>query len=207
MSIDDLSAAIESAKAAIEEAAADSGGAIDKAEQLSHRLQSLGAEGKVTEAGRIRTELEGLRSALVALVNAAERIQAQAQALRNTGSAHTGAAPATVPEPRGERGTGAPRKAQRHVQPPPGVPESWSPRTADNAKGSVWQRPGADGNTDMVRVMDGTERYPHGYVRFYNQHGQPVGLDGRPGSRAHTHIPIREDGTFDQPQGWQHDGD
>jgi hypothetical protein len=78
----------------------------------------------------------------------------------------------------------------------------WSRRTADNGLGTVYQRPGATGNADMLRVMGPTQRYPHGYVRFHNEHGQPVGLDGTPGSRAHTHIPRNPDGSYPTPEGW-----
>lgn len=75
-------------------------------------------------------------------------------------------------------------------------------RTADNGKGSVWQAPGAKGNADMIRVMNPTDRYPDGYVRFYNAHGQPIGMNGKPGSKAETHIPMNPDGTYPLPAGW-----
>lgn len=78
----------------------------------------------------------------------------------------------------------------------------WSQRTADNGLGTVYQRPGATGNADMLRVMGPTQRYPHGYVRFHNEYGQPIGLDGKPGSRADTHIPRNPDGTYPTPEGW-----
>jgi hypothetical protein len=41
-------------------------------------------------------------------------------------------------------------------------------------------------------------------VRFYNEHGQPVTVEGKPGGRTDpaTHIPIRPDGTYDVPRGW-----
>jgi hypothetical protein len=45
-------------------------------------------------------------------------------------------------------------------------------------------------------------QYPNGYVRFYNEHGQPVGLNGKPGPNSATHIPIAPDGTYPLPQGW-----
>lgn len=85
---------------------------------------------------------------------------------------------------------------------PEGVPDDWTSRVADNGKGTVYQDPGSNGNADMLRVMDPTPMYPNGYVRFYNEHGQPIGLDGKPGSKAATHIPMNPDGTFDLPQGW-----
>lgn len=85
---------------------------------------------------------------------------------------------------------------------PPGVRDGWQARQADNGKGTTYQDPNADGNADMVRVMDPTERYTHGYVRFYNEHGQPVGLNGKPGPKPDTHIPIRPDGSYPVPKGW-----
>jgi hypothetical protein len=87
----------------------------------------------------------------------------------------------------------------------------WQGRVADNGEGEVWQKPesvnappGTPRNANMVRIGDPDARNPNGYVRFYNEHGQPLRLDGRPGGRTDpaTHIPIRPDGTYDVPQGW-----
>jgi hypothetical protein len=84
-------------------------------------------------------------------------------------------------------------------------------RVSDNGKGEVWQKPenvnappGTPKNANSVRIMDGTERYPDGYVRFYNEHGQPLKLDGKPGANnsPDTHVPVRPDGTYDIPAGW-----
>ncbi|GGR30577.1 hypothetical protein GCM10010251_53250 [Streptomyces aurantiogriseus] len=66
----------------------------------------------------------------------------------------------------------------------------------------VWQKPGSTGNADMLRVMNPTGQYQYGYVRFYNKHGQPIALDGKPGSKATTHIPMKPDGTYPLPAGW-----
>jgi hypothetical protein len=54
----------------------------------------------------------------------------------------------------------------------------------------------------MLRVMNPTGMYPSGYVRLYNKHGQPIGLDGKPGTKAATHIPMNPDGTYPLPVGW-----
>lgn len=85
---------------------------------------------------------------------------------------------------------------------PPGVQPDWDSRTADNGKGTVYQRPGATGNADSVRVMEPNPKYSHGYVRFYNEHGQPVDLNGKPGPRPDTHIPRNPDGSYPIPEGW-----
>lgn len=84
----------------------------------------------------------------------------------------------------------------------PGVAKGWAQRTADNGKGQVWQEPGATGNANSLRVMHPNAQYSNGYVRFYNEHGQPIGLDGKPGPNSVTHIPRGPDGTYPIPKGW-----
>ena len=88
------------------------------------------------------------------------------------------------------------------VEPADAIPTGWAPRPADNGAGMVWQAPGADGDAHLIRIMHPTDRYPNGYVRFHNAHGQPLDLTGRPGARSTSHIPINADGTFDVPAGW-----
>lgn len=90
----------------------------------------------------------------------------------------------------------------RSSPPPPGVKPGWSEREADNGNGIVYQAPNSVDNADMVRVMGPTAQYPYGYVRFYNTHGQPIGLNGKPGPRADTHIPRKPDGSYPTPDGW-----
>lgn len=69
------------------------------------------------------------------------------------------------------------------------VPEGWVQRVADNGRGTVYQRPGATGNADMIRIMESTSKYPNGYVRYYNQQGQPLDVYGHTGPGSATHIP------------------
>jgi len=70
------------------------------------------------------------------------------------------------------------------------IPDDYVPRVADNGKGVVWQKPGATGNADMIRVGDPTAQYPDGYVRVYNDQGQPLNVAGKPGSKADSHFHI-----------------
>ena len=74
----------------------------------------------------------------------------------------------------------------------PGLPADWSARQADNGKGWVYQAPGPhlNQNSNSYRVMEPTDKYPNGYVRFYNKHGQPIRADGKPGSQSETHFPV-----------------
>jgi hypothetical protein len=69
------------------------------------------------------------------------------------------------------------------------VPAGWTGRVADNGKGLVFQKPGSTGNADLIRIMDPTAQHPNGYARVHNQYGQPVDVNGKPGSKAATHIP------------------
>lgn len=101
------------------------------------------------------------------------------------------------PPRRGKPGSRVPTKRR-----PKDAPDDWPGRVADNGKGDVWQKPGSLKDADSVRVMDPTDRYPNGYVRYYNKDNQPIGLDGKPGSKAHTHIPKNPDGSWPTPDGW-----
>jgi hypothetical protein len=98
------------------------------------------------------------------------------------------------------------RKGKPKGPPPPpsGVPPGWVARRADNGMGTVYQQPGAVGNSNSIRIMEpgANPQYPNGYVRFTNEHNQPINLDGKPGTRAETHIPRNPDGSFPIPKGW-----
>jgi len=96
------------------------------------------------------------------------------------------------------------RKGKPAGPPPSGVPPGWVARPADNGVGTVYQQPGAVGNSNSIRIMEpgANPQYPNGYVRFTNEHNQPINLDGKPGTRAETHIPRNPDGSFPIPKGW-----
>lgn len=87
---------------------------------------------------------------------------------------------------------------------PPGVKPGWSSRPADRGSGTVYQKPNSPGDSNSIRIMEpGTDpRYPNGYVKFTNEHNQPINLDGKPGPRAETHIPRNPDGSYPIPEGW-----
>jgi RHS repeat-associated protein len=85
---------------------------------------------------------------------------------------------------------------------PKGVKPGWQSRPANNSKGTVWQRPGAYRNSDSIRIMDPTDRYPNGYVRFYNSHNQAIGINGDSGPNETTHIPCDANGNYPLPKGW-----
>jgi hypothetical protein len=81
------------------------------------------------------------------------------------------------------------------------IPQDWVGRVADNRAGIVYQRPGAMGSADMLRIMAPTPQYPQGYVRYYNNRGQPLDPFGKPGDRTSTHISLDYEGPI---SGWPH---
>jgi hypothetical protein len=68
------------------------------------------------------------------------------------------------------------------------IPSGWTARMAENGKGLVYQRPGAVGNADMIRIMEPSAQYPNGYVRYYSSLGQPLNALGAPGAKEATHL-------------------
>ena len=62
-----------------------------------------------------------------------------------------------------------------------------------NGKGILIRPAGTTGNANTARIMSPTERYPNGYIVIYNSEGQPVNLDGKPDSRANTHLDFTKD--------------
>jgi hypothetical protein len=70
------------------------------------------------------------------------------------------------------------------------IPSGWISYPATNGKGMVYQDPKSLGlrNQNTIRVMEGTSQYPNGYIRIYNQNGQPVNQFNRPGSPSETHL-------------------
>ncbi len=120
-----------------------------------------------------------------------------------------GAGEAAVAGAGGEAAAGAGGEAAvtgtRFVTTPRGttfeIPKGWTSREADNGRGIVFQRPGAQGNADSLRIMEPTDQYPGGYFRYYNEHGQPLDVQGKPGPPSATH----HEETYTGPlEGWPH---
>lgn len=99
-----------------------------------------------------------------------------------------------------EPGTSPPPSEPR----PAGVGENFASRPTNNGKGTFYQKPGSWKDSNSVRVMDKDAHpdYPNGYVVFTNGGNQPLRIDGKPGSRAETHIHRNPDGSYPLPDGW-----
>lgn len=64
-------------------------------------------------------------------------------------------------------------------------------RLSDNGKGWVFQRPGAVGKADMIRVMNPDAQNPSGYVVVYNNNGYWLNEFGKHAStRTAGHISL-----------------
>lgn len=115
--------------------------------------------------------------------------------VRSVDNAPTGGGRAVGP-PGGGRSVGPggaePPPPRQFVTTPRGttfpIPGGWQSRPADNGKGIVFQRPGATGNRDSIRIMEPTPDYPNGYYRYYDHSNQPLDVNGKPGSKDATHI-------------------
>ena len=57
---------------------------------------------------------------------------------------------------------------------PAGVPDSLAAEAANSGKATMRRAPGSSGNAGTVRIMEPTAQYLEGYVRVYNDSGQPV---------------------------------
>jgi hypothetical protein len=162
------------------------------AKKILGALRALEAIAKARVAARLTSVVEKVRP----LRNVLERLRS-ARRLRTgekPGKPH-GTGPHTKP----------PRRPGDPLDPatrPPTAGSDWEGRVADSGKGDVWQRPGATGNRDSIRIMEPTDRYPYGYVKFIDDQNQPLNLAGKPGSKADMHIPINPDGSYPVPKGW-----
>jgi hypothetical protein len=52
------------------------------------------------------------------------------------------------------------------------------------------------GNADMIRIMEPTAKYPNGYFRYCNEHGQPLDINRKPGPQSATHHPRTTGGSL-----------
>lgn len=73
------------------------------------------------------------------------------------------------------------------------IPDDYVAERAANDQGWVFRVPGSTGNADIVRVGEPNPQNPSGYVRFYNNYGQPLTADGEPGPDSDTHLPLGDD--------------
>jgi hypothetical protein len=180
---------------------------------VTYGSQQAEVEVMLAYLGQGREQLVGAAQTLVLLREAIERFIANLGATGGAarGSGATPPSNATPPPANDGRVGGAggqglarhtgggdttTRFADARAKLPRPVPSGWKPRVTNNGKGVAFQRPGAEGDADMVRVMDPTERYPKGYFVFHNAYGQPMTPAGKPGTRAETHISIGHDGPW-----------
>ena len=127
--------------------------------------------------------------------------QVAAQQEGSASPSETGRSPSTTPLSLGVA-TNTADDIAAAVSRPAGVADDFVSQAANSGKGTVWRPPGTTGNAGTVRIMEPTAQYPNGYVRFYNEGGQPIGLNGMPGPNPVTHIPLNPDGTYSIPKGW-----
>ena len=77
------------------------------------------------------------------------------------------------------------------------IPDYYVAEPAANGEGWVFRAPGTTGNAGIIRVGEPDSQNPTGYVRFYNEAGQPLTMQGLPGSNPDTHLPLKGD----EPEG------
>src|SRR5699024_10882068 len=74
------------------------------------------------------------------------------------------------------------------------IPDNYVPSIADNGKGINFRPKNPvtnHTNSGLIRIMEPTSDYPKGYVRFYNDNGQPMdnpSVNTNPGSNNSTHF-------------------
>ena len=73
------------------------------------------------------------------------------------------------------------------------IPGNYVAEPAGNGQGWTFRAPGTTGNANIIRVMEGNDQNPNGYVRYYNSHGQPLNVEGKPGPDEDTHLPLDPD--------------
>lgn len=84
---------------------------------------------------------------------------------------------------------------------PAGVPEGYVSSPSRNG-GTVWRPRGSVTDHNSVRFSPPSERYPYGNVRFYNDHAQPIDINGKPTGPDKTHFPIDHNGKYQMPSTW-----
>jgi len=74
------------------------------------------------------------------------------------------------------------------------IPSNYIAEPADPGPGWVFRAPGSTGDANTIRIMESgaDPRYPNGYVRYYNQYGQPLDVNGNPAGQPETHIPLKQ---------------
>ena len=72
------------------------------------------------------------------------------------------------------------------------IPAGYYAARADNGNGVVYRPNGSTSNANSIRIMGPTPIYPNGYVRFYNNYGQPINFySGKPGPQSETHFKLK----------------
>lgn len=79
------------------------------------------------------------------------------------------------------------------------IPANWVFREANNKKGIIFQDPYSvdkgNGDENSIRIAEPDLQNPNGYFRVYNNRGQPMDVNAKPGGKTGTHFD--EDGPED----------